>query len=276
MHLGKWITGCGIALMHVLVGIALVRGPTTADWLAFAVLYPLGAIGVGIAMHRYFAHGAFTTSRPFRFFLALCASLSFGNALFFAGKHRIHHRHSDREGDVHAPAQGWWHCWFGSMLDCGYTRTEIEAEIGDHLAAPELRWLYRHPTAPGLVVCALLFAWGGFTAMAIGGLLGPVLLLHQSSAVNYFCHVSGYRRFRTRDASTNHPVVALLTYGEGWHNNHHRFPRAAHAGMRWWEPDLFFYIICLFEALGLVWQVQRVEPARIEQALANGLQQEPA
>jgi stearoyl-CoA desaturase (delta-9 desaturase) len=273
--MGKWITGGGIALMHVLVLAALLQGPTPADWLAFAVLYPLAAIGVGIAMHRYFAHGAFSTSRGFRFLLALCASLSFGNALFFAGKHRLHHRYSDRRGDVHAPAQGLWHCWLGSLLDCGYSQAQIEAEIGDHLAVPELHWLYRHPAVPGLVVCAGLFAWGGFTAMAIGGLLGPVLLLHQSSAVNYFCHLSGYRCFRTRDASTNHPVVALLTYGEGWHHNHHRFPRAAHAGMRWWELDLFYYVICLFEALGLVWQVQRIDATRVEQARVNAPAAEP-
>ncbi|NQX88462.1 MAG: acyl-CoA desaturase [Halioglobus sp.] len=266
MDRSKWMLSVGIALMHLLVVVALIRGPALSDWLAFALLYPLGAIGVGIAMHRYFAHGAFSTSRGFQFLLALCAALSFGNALFFAGKHRIHHRHSDREGDVHAPAQGLWHCWFGSLLDCGYEQEEIEAEIRDHLSAAELQWLYRHSAVPGLVICALLFSWGGFSAMVIGGLLGPVLLLHQSSAVNYFCHVSGYRRFLTHDASTNNPLVALLTYGEGWHHNHHRFPRAAHAGMRWWEIDVFYYVICLFEALGLIWGVQRIEPARRERA----------
>ena len=271
----KWMTAGGIAAMHLAVLLALLQGPEASDWLVFAALYPLAAVGVGIAMHRYFAHGAFRTSRGFRLFLALCASLSFGNALFFAGKHRIHHRHADREGDVHAPRQGWWHCWFGSLLDCGYSRDEIEREIVEYLLSPELRFLYRHPTLPALAICALLFALGGFTMMAIGGLLPGVLLLHQSSAVNYFCHVRGYRRFETRDESTNHPLVALLTYGEGWHNNHHRFPRAAHAGVRWWELDLFYYIICLFEALGLVWEVQRIAPDRIARARSKLLSQEP-
>lgn len=250
-------------MLHLLVLVALLRGTSAADWKAFALVYPLAAVGVGVAMHRYFAHRAFSTSRAFQFALALMAALSFGNAVHFAGKHRLHHRHSDAEGDVHAPRQGWWQCWFGSLIDCGYSDTDIRQEARRWLAYPELAWLYGHGTLPALLVCAVLFAIGGFEMMAIGGCLPGVLLLHQSSAVNYFCHCRGHRAFATRDDSRNNPLVALLTYGEGWHNNHHRFPRSARAGLRWWEIDMFYWVICLFEALGLVWEVQRIDDQRL-------------
>ncbi|TXS94088.1 acyl-CoA desaturase [Parahaliea maris] len=258
--------GIGIALLHALVLVALWRGTDTADWLAFAVVYPLAAIGVGVAMHRYFAHRAFRTSRVFQFALALMAALSFGNAVHFAGKHRLHHRHSDAEGDVHAPHQGWWQCWFGSLIDCGYSEPKIRREAAHWFDFPELSFLYRHGSLPALTVCVVLFLIGGFNMMVIGGCLPGVLLLHQSSAVNYFCHCRGQRAFATRDQSTNNLLVALLTYGEGWHNNHHRFPRSARAGLYWWQPDLFYGVICLFETLGLVWEVQRIDDQRLRRA----------
>jgi stearoyl-CoA desaturase (delta-9 desaturase) len=259
-------TAAGIALLHLLLVAALLAGTSRQDWLAFALVYPWAAIGVGVGMHRYFSHRAFRTSRPFQFSLALMASLAFGNALFFAGKHRLHHRHSDAPGDVHSPAQGWWQCWVGSLLDCGYTRAEIEAEIGDYMAYPELQFLYRNPRLPGIALSLALYLVGGFGMMVLGGLFSGIALLHQSSAVNYFCHRHGARRFRTRDDSTNNAVVAMLSWGEGWHNNHHRFPRSARAGLRWWEFDPYYWVICLFEALGLVWGVRRPEPATIEAA----------
>ena len=260
------VVAAGIPLFHVLLVVALVRGTDGNDWLAFALIYPWAAIGVGVGMHRYFAHRSFTTSRFFQFCLALMASLAFGNALHFAGKHRLHHRHSDRQTDVHSPVQGWWQCWFGSLVDCGYTPREIEAEIGDFRNYPELMFLYRHPNLPGFVVCLTLYLIGGFEMMVIGGLLSGILLLHQSSAVNYFCHSRGNRRFRTRDDSTNNGLIALLSWGEGWHNNHHRFPRSARAGIRWWEFDPYYWVICLLQAAGLVWDVRRTEAAAISAA----------
>lgn len=262
-------TGLGIAGLHGCVAIALLQGPAPADWLVFAFVYPLAAIGVGVAMHRYFAHRAFATGRSFQFLLALMASLSFGNALYFAGKHRLHHRHSDTSGDVHSPLQGWWHCWFGSLMNCGYPEADIVALASHWHRYPELRWLHRHPAVPCLTLCALLFACGGFSMMAIGGMLSPVVLLHQSSSVNYFCHRRGSRRFETRDRSTNHALTALLTFGEGWHNNHHRFPRSARAGLAWWEIDLFYLVICVFEKLGLIRDVHRIPVERIQRAAPN-------
>ena len=110
---------------------------------------------------------------------------------------------------------------------------------------------------PGFILCAIAFLVGGFSGMAIGVLLGAEILVNQSSAVNYICHRFGRRRFETNDLSTNNFVVSMLVFGEGWHNNHHRYPVSARAGFCWWEIDVFYWVICLFEALGLVWDVRR-------------------
>jgi stearoyl-CoA desaturase (delta-9 desaturase) len=262
----RWVRAGGILTLHGLVLLALWRGTTAADWRAFAVVYPLAAVGVGVAMHRYFAHRAFRTSRACQWLLALLAGLSFGNAVHFAGKHRLHHRHADTGRDVHSPGQGWWQCWLGSLMDCGYSEAAIRHEAAPWFVYPELALLYRCGSLPALLLCALLFALGGFSTMAIAGCLPAVLLLHQSSAVNYFCHRHGARVFRTRDNSRNHLLVALLTFGEGWHNNHHRFPRSARSGLRWRQIDMFYWVICALEAVGLVWDVQRIPDHRLRSA----------
>ena len=264
-----YLKGIAIAALHSLVVIALVIGPSCRDWLVFTAIYPFAAIGVGIAMHRYFAHQAFKTSRVFQFALALMAALSFGNALYFAGKHRLHHRFSDQKQDPHSPVQGVWHCWIGSILDSGYSAAEIEQGIRRYLKYPELRWLYRNAWLPTILLCLVLYLAGGFTMMAIGGCLSSVLLLHQSSAVNYFCHCRGNKRFLTKDNSRNNAIVAILTFGEGWHNNHHRFPRSARAGLNWWEIDMFYWVIWLLEKIGLIWDVRRVPRPKMERAITN-------
>jgi stearoyl-CoA desaturase (delta-9 desaturase) len=260
------LKAAAIAVLHGLVVAALIIGTTSKDWLVFAAIYPFAAIGVGVAMHRYFAHQAFRTSRWFQFVLALMASLSFGNALHFAGKHRLHHRFSDGERDCHSPGQGAWQCWIGSILDSGYTTTEIEHGIGKYLKYPELAWLYRNSWLPATLLCLVLYLTGGLSMMAIGGCLSAVLLLHQSSAVNYFCHCRGAKRFLTRDDSRNNAIVAILTFGEGWHNNHHRFPRSARAGLYWWEIDMFYWVIWFMERAGLIWDVNRVPRSKLEKA----------
>jgi stearoyl-CoA desaturase (delta-9 desaturase) len=228
-------TAALIFLMHLLPVSVIIAGTSQKDWLLFAAIYPFQAIGVGVCLHRYFAHNAFKTSRWFQFVLALFCASTFGDPIRFAGKHRLHHLHTDQKNDPHSPRQGFWFSWFG----------------------PELMWLHRHSLVPGFTLCAIAWMAGGFSGMAIGVLLGAAILLHQSSAVNYICHRFGRRRFDTDDLSTNHFLVSLLVFGEGWHNNHHRYPVSARAGFCWWEIDMFYWVICAFEALGLVWDVRR-------------------
>ena len=246
-----------ILLLHALPLFVLFKGTNHSDWMFFAYLYPIQAIGIGISLHRYFAHRSFKTSRQFQFFLALTSAATFGNPLGFAGKHRLHHQHVDTLRDVHSPVHGIWACWIGSLIDNGYTDKQQLEKVPDFCRYPELVWLHRYPMVPGLALCVLAFAVGGISTVAVGVCLGTVLLIHQSSAVNYFSHRHGTRRFDTPDTSTNNWLIGIFTFGEGWHNNHHYYPRSARAGFAWWEIDIFFWVIWTFEKLGLIWDVQR-------------------
>jgi len=254
-----------LILLHALPIWAITTGTTSTDWLFFACLYPFQAIGVGVAMHRYFAHRSFRTSRAFQFFLALTSAATFGNPVGFAGKHRLHHQNVDSERDVHSPVHGLWSCWIGSLLDSGYTEEQILKKVPDLARYPELMWLHRHFLWPGLALCVIAFLVGGLSTVAIGVCLGAALLVHQSSAVNYLSHRFGTRRFDTPDHSTNNWVTGILTFGEGWHNNHHYCPNSARAGFAWYEIDMFYWVIWLFDKLGLVRDV-RQPPARVRAA----------
>lgn len=258
-------TYAGLFLLHVLPVAALIMGPAKIDWIVLACIWPLQAIGATIGLHRYFAHKSFRTSRAFQAFLAFCASLSLGDPIGFTGKHRMHHKYSDQHNDVHSPAQGIWHCWIGSLLDFGHSEEETLRHARDLCEYPELVWLHQHKRLPGLLVVSLLFLVGGFTMVAIGFALGVVSIIHLGGATNYFCHCFGQQRFETKDDSRNNWVIALLTMGEGWHNNHHYYQSSARAGFYWWEIDVLYYIICLFEQLGLIWQVRR-PPERVYRA----------
>lgn len=259
-------TGILITVVQALPLYFLVTGTNTTDWLLFAIIYPIQSIGVGISLHRYFAHRAFRTSRWFQFVLALSAASVFGDAVRFAGKHRLHHRFSDTTNDTHTPLKGFWSCWYGSLLDNGYTDAELCAVARDLEKYPELMLLHRYWMMPGLFLCAVAFLVGGLSGVAIGVLLGSAILITQSGAVNYFCHKSGTRRFETKDRSTNNVLLALLAWGEGWHNNHHHYPASARAGFRWWEIDMYYWVIALFEKLGLIWDVRQPKP----EMLVNG------
>ncbi len=255
-HAPRWKVPLQVGLLHALVLIALLEGPGSRDWAVFAVVYPLAFAGVGVGLHRYFAHRSFETSRVFQFVLALMAALAFGDAIRFAGKHRLHHRFADTERDVHAPVLGIWQCWIGSILAPAYSEAQTRRHARDWMRYPELRALSRFSMVPGLMLAVAAYAAGGITMLGVGACLPTVVLIHQTALVNYFCHKYGSRRYDTADTSTNNFLIALLTCGEGWHNNHHRHPRSARAGEAWWEIDVFYYLIALFRLLGLVWNVR--------------------
>jgi len=271
-RLARTWTALLLLLLHAIPLAVLIDGTDSTDWWLFAVIYPFQAMGVGVSLHRYFGHHAFHTSRAFQFFLALCAASTFGDPIRFAGKHCFHHRHADRMGDPHTPLRGFWSSWFGSHLDSRYRDEDICRQVRWLTRYPELRWLHRHSLLPGSLLGGIAYLLGGFSGMAIGVLLGAMILLHQSSSVNYLCHKFGQRRFDTRDLSTNNLAVSLLTFGEGWHNNHHRYPASARAGFGWWEIDMFYWVICLFAALGLVWNVKRPPTALLRQPLLHANQ----
>jgi stearoyl-CoA desaturase (delta-9 desaturase) len=222
-----------------------------------------GSFAVAVGLHRYFAHRSFRTSRPFQLVMGLLSSCFFGDPVAFAGKHRLHHRHADTEGDPHSPRQGAWHCWVGHLLDDGhYPEAAILAAAPDLTAYPELRWLHRYYLVPGLLLAGALLLAGGYSMLATYAAVWCLHVFQGPALVNYFCHRGRNRRFDTPDASSNNWLLGALLFGEGWHNNHHRFPGAAHAGLRWYEVDGAFYMLKVLSWLGLVWDLRVVsEPA---------------
>lgn len=256
-----WGAVAFLIALHAIPVIGLLRGTVLRDWIALLLFYLWGAFNMGVVLHRFFAHRAFTTSRTFQFLLDLSACTIFTDAIAFSGKHRLHHRYSDTTDDVHSPSHGWWACWIGHFIDEGHTKDVIRAAAADLCHYPELRWLRRFYLLPGAALGAASWWWGGFGMFAVGFCLSRVLVIHASSCVNYFCHRFGERRYATRDQSTNNVLVAALTFGEGWHNNHHRYPSAARAGFFWWEIDGFYWIIRLLAAVGLIWDLHEVPSA---------------
>lgn len=250
-----------------------------------AVTLAARMFGLTAGYHRYFCHRAFKTSRVFQFVLAwLGASAAQRGPLWWAGHHRWHHRHSDTAEDVHPPGvRGilWAHA--GWIMSKRNDRTRIEW-IRDFAAYRELRWLdanhYVAPVSLG-VALFLLGAWlaaaypalgtNGPQLVVVGLLCSTTLLYHCTFAVNSIGHTVGSRRYVTRDNSRNSLWLALLTAGEGWHNNHHRYPASERQGFYWWEIDLTHYGVVLLSWLRIVWDVRGPSA----DVLREGSRQEP-
>ena len=249
----RGLRAVGIGLLHLPPVTLLFIGTTATDWLAFGVFYVLVLFALGAGLHRYFAHGAFTASRPMQLVLAALAGAFFADPIRFAGSHRLHHRWADTPRDFHGPARGWWFSWIGHHLEDGYSDSELLAAARDLAQRPELVWLHRYSYVSGTGAAALTWLLGGYGVFAAGYCLAWCLVgIHGGSAVNYFCHKSGRRRFETPDRSTNNTFLGFVLFGEGWHNNHHRFPGAARAGVRWYELDLLFYMLRVLTRVGLI------------------------
>jgi len=231
-----------------------------------AVSHFLRAIGLTLAFHRYFAHRAFQMSRGARFVWALLGTAAMQKGpLWWAGHHLNHHRFADREGDPHSPAvSGFYYAHIGWFLNDAQhdTLPASNPVVRDFGRVPEIAWLDRYYMVPPLVLALGLFLYGGLPWLAWGFCLPTVTLAHATFAINTVNHLWGTRRFETEDDSRNNPVTAFFAVGEGWHNNHHRYQRAARNGFYWWEWDPTWYVIAAMRTLGLAWDVQAV-PARI-------------
>jgi stearoyl-CoA desaturase (delta-9 desaturase) len=185
--------------------------------------------------------------------------------LWWAGHHIDHHKYADREGDPHSPAvSGFYYAHLGWFLnDERHRRLDpSNPVIRDFSPAPEVRWLDRYFAVPPVLWAVTMYLIGGWQWLAWGFCLPTVTLAHSTFAINTVNHLFGSRRFDTPDDSRNNVVTAIFAAGEGWHNNHHRYQRAARNGFYWWEVDLTYYVIRVMGWCGLVWDIQQV-PARI-------------
>jgi stearoyl-CoA desaturase (delta-9 desaturase) len=227
-----------------------------------AVLFAVRMFAITAFYHRYFAHRAFRTSRLMQFVFALIgASAVQRGPLWWASHHRHHHGHADRPEDAHSALQhgfAWSHAgWFLSRANFA-TRVELVSDLARY---PELRLLDRFDVLVPALLAAALFAAGGVEFLVWGFCISTVALWHATFTINSLAHRYGRRRYATRDDSRNNFWLALLTFGEGWHNNHHHFPGAARQGFYWWEVDLTWYGLKLLATLGLVRDLRTVPAA---------------
>ena len=234
---------------------------TGVSWRAVglcAALYALRIFAVGAGYHRYFSHRAFATSRPVQFVLAFFAQSSAqSSVLWWASKHRRHHLHSDTPQDTHSALhRGFVYSHVGWIFD----RPNVEADltvVADLARFPELRLLHRLELAPAAIVGIASYLIAGWSGVVVGFLWSTVFVWHATFCINSLAHLHGSRRYLTGDQSRNNWLLAILTMGEGWHNNHHAHQSSARQGFRWWEYDPTFYLLWLLERVGLVWDLKR-------------------
>ena len=244
-------------------------------FVAFRWYYPVVCLAayevrmffVTAGYHRYFSHRSFKTSRWFQFVIAWMAmSSSQKGVLWWAAHHRHHHRYSDQEEDLHSPTLfGFWWSHVGWILSDQYNETRFDY-IGDFAKYPELRWLNKFYLVPPLALAVGMYLVGGFPLLAWGFLLSTVLLWHGTFTINSLSHILGKRRFPTTDTSKNNWLLALVTLGEGWHNNHHYYMASARQGFYWWEIDITYYTLKVLSWFRLVKELRRVP----EKVLAEG------
>jgi stearoyl-CoA desaturase (Delta-9 desaturase) len=225
--------------------------------------YYLRMFALTAGYHRYFSHRSFQLNRFWQFLLALLGQTAAQKgALWWAAHHRHHHRFSDQPEDLHSPLQGgfiWSH--MGWILVDDYRETEYD-QIKDMTKFPELVWLNKNPYLPTIAYAVAMFFAFGPVGLFYGYFLSTVLLWHGTFSINSIMHVFGRRVYRTTDDSRNSMIFALVTMGEGWHNNHHYYPGSAAQGFRWWQIDMSYYILLLGEKLGIVKNLRRV-PERV-------------
>ena len=239
-------------LMHLVPLAVIFTGVTWQSVQILLVTYWVRMFFITAGYHRYFAHRTFKTSRPVQFLLALGGTTATQKGpLWWAGHHRLHHRHTDTVADVHSPIKGVWYSHVGWILTDATSPTPEDA-IADFARVPELRWLNRFDWVGPVALAVACAVWGGWSGLVVGYFLSTVLLWHSTFLVNSMAHLWGTRRYATRDSSRNNPLVALLTLGEGWHNNHHHMPTSARQGVRWWEIDVTYYVLRGLAALRVV------------------------
>jgi stearoyl-CoA desaturase (delta-9 desaturase) len=258
------------------------------SWTAFAIcmaLYIVRMFGITGVYHRYFSHRSYKTSRWFQFVLAvLGASSAQKGPIWWASHHRHHHQHSDTEEDIHPPRiYGLWWAHVGWVLSTQFVETRWEL-VKDLVRFPELRLLDKyHILAPFALALAVTGVGAGLEhywpelgtsagqLFVWGFCVSTTLLYHGTFCINSLAHMLGRPRFVTGDDSKNSFILAIITLGEGWHNNHHRYPGSERQGFYWWEIDIAHYTLKVLSWVGLVWDL-REPPARIyQEAVENKL-----
>jgi len=251
----NWVTAGFMLMFHLGAIAALFFFTWKAFFVAIFLWWMVGCLGIGMCYHRLLTHRGYHTPKWVEYFMTVCSTLALeGGPIFWVATHRIHHQHSDKEGDPHSPVDGTWWAHMGWILmgkSMHHDTTTLARYVPD-LAKDKFHvWITKYHYVPIIALAAILFAIGGWPFLLWGIFARTVVGLHATWLVNSVTHMWGSRRFKTHDLSTNNLIVALLTWGEGWHNNHHAHPTSARHGLRWYEVDVNWYGIWTLEKLGL-------------------------
>jgi stearoyl-CoA desaturase (Delta-9 desaturase) len=263
-----WVRIIPFIMLHVACLAVFFVG---VSWFAVAVMfafYFLRMFAITAFYHRYFSHKSFKTSRALQFFFALVGVMSTQNGpLWWAAHHRHHHRNADQPTDLHSPRDGFWYSHMGWFLNKKNYSTQ-EHLVKDWIKFPELRWLDRHSVVVSVLTLLSFWLVGSLLAhfapslqtngpqlVVWGFLISTVLLTHATLTINSFAHRFGFRTYPTQDDSRNNWFLALITLGEGWHNNHHFCPASVRQGFVWWQIDVSYYLLRMMAAVGLVWDL---------------------
>ncbi len=256
----NFLTTTIMALFHGGAVLALFMFSWKALFVSVALWYVAGSLGIGMGYHRLLTHRGYQTPKWVEYFLTICATLALeGGPIFWVATHRIHHQNSDKEGDPHSPRDGAWWAHMGWILmgeSQHHNRRELARYTPDLAKDKFHLWISQYHWLPIALLGIVLLAVGGWSLLLWGVFLRVVVGLHCTWLVNSATHMWGTRRFATRDDSTNNFLIAIMTFGEGWHNNHHAHPGSARHGLAWWEFDINWYGIQFLRLFGLAKKIK--------------------
>ncbi len=267
-----WLRILPLIFMHVMcLGVLWVGWSWTAIWVAI-LLYLVRMFAITGFYHRYFSHKAFKANRFWQFIFGVLGNSSVQRGpLWWASHHRHHHRFTDMAEDIHSPSRhGFWWSHIGWLTSKANFPTNFRY-VAEWARYPELRWLNRYDTVVPFLLALALFVLGeilerfaphletnGMQLLVWGFFVSSVVLLHATVTINSFDHMYGTRRYDTADTSRNNALLALITLGEGWHNNHHHYAVSARQGFYWWEIDVTYYLLVFLSWLGIVRELRPV------------------
>jgi len=268
----EWSRIIPFILMHVACLAVIWVGISWIAVIVALVAYGVRMFAITGLYHRYFSHRTFKTSRLGQFIFGLLgASAVQRGPIWWAAHHRHHHAHSDQDGDIHSPKQvGFWRAHMGWFLSRRGFTPDMKY-VRDLLKFRELRWLDRFDMAiPTLLGVGMFFlgmllervapqlGTNGWQMLVWGFFISTVVCYHATYTINSLSHVFGRQRYRTGDTSRNNWFLALITLGEGWHNNHHHYPNTVRQGFYWWEIDVSYYILKVLSWFGIIWDLKPV------------------
>jgi fatty-acid desaturase len=258
----NWPTVITFAFLHIGAVAALFMFEWSSLAMTVFLLWMATGLGISMGYHRLHTHRSYKVPRWLEYFFAVCGALTLeGGPIFWVATHRVHHQKSDQPGDPHSPRDGAWWAHMGWILigESKHNSTRLMAKYAPDLAKDRFYvWLNNYHWLPMVVLAAALFLMGGLPMLLWGVCLRVVVGLHATWMVNSVTHMWGSRRFSTGDDSRNNWWVALLTFGEGWHNNHHAHPTSARHGLAWYEFDPSWIQIRMLESLGIARAVKAV------------------